>query len=285
MARPWSSRAHPVSRRRGRALVELALCAAVVALLLSPRGEAAAGRPPAHLVPAVVAAYGQVGTLAVVLTRRASHDGPVGMADNGAADRPFPAASMVKLFLAEDLLHRDRVGSIQLSQHDFALLQDMIRRSSDPAASALWGRYGGGRMVIDVARRYGLSGTAPPVIPGQWGQATTTARDLALFLHRLPAVAHRFDAAALEVWMRTATPVAADGFDQWFGVPAAAAPHTAVKQGWMCCVGGNRHVHSVGIVGRHVVVLLSELPRTVDYDVARAALTAAAAALPPALGM
>jgi hypothetical protein len=47
----------------------------------------------------------------------------------------------------------------------------------------------------------------------------------------------------------------------------------------MCCVDGNRHLHSVGVVGRRVVVLLSEVPRAVGYDAGRAALTAAAAAL------
>jgi hypothetical protein len=135
-------------------------------------------------------------------------------------------------------------------------------------------------MVTDVSARYGLTGTAPPDEPGQWGQATTTARDLARFFALLPVVAHPFDAAALQVWMRTATSEAADGFDQRFGLLAAAPAFTAVKQGWMCCVGGNRHLHSVGIIGRRIVVLLSEVPRAVTDDAARAALTAAAGALP-----
>jgi hypothetical protein len=98
-------------------------------------------------------------------------------------------------------------------------------------------------------------------------------------------VAQRFDAAALQAWMRLATGIAADGFDQRFGLLAAAPPFTGVKQGWMCCVGGNRHLHSVGVVDRRVVVLLSEVPRQVGYDEARAALTAAAAALPPPPGL
>ena len=65
-----------------------------------------------------------------------------------------------------------------------------------------------------------------------------------------------------------------------FGVLGTAPPQTAVKQGWMCCVGGNRHLHSVGVVGHRVVVLLSEVPRATDYAAARGALTAAAAAVP-----
>jgi hypothetical protein len=118
-------------------------------------------------------------------------------------------------------------------------------------------------------------------VPGQWGETTTTARDVARFLALLPSVAHPDDAASLLGWMSGATPQAADGFGQQFGVFGTAPAMTPVKQGWMCCVGGNRHLHSVGVVGARVVVLLSEVPRAVGYDEARAALTAAAAALPP----
>jgi hypothetical protein len=49
----------------------------------------------------------------------------------------------------------------------------------------------------------------------------------------------------------------------------------------MCCVGGHRHLHSVGVVDSRVVVLLSEVSRSVGYGEARAALTTAAAAIPP----
>ena len=275
------------SRRRPR----LTLLLLVLVAVLSPRTPASAARPAADLVPPIVAAYGQLGTLAVVLGHQHApgaapaigahgHRTAGSIAHNGAADRTFPAASMVKLYMAADILHRNRIGEIRLDRAGFALLQDMIRRSDDPAASALWVRYGGGHIVSDTAARYGLTGTSPPAVPGQWGQATTTARDLARFLALLPVVAHRFDAAALQVWMRTTTGLAADGFDQRFGLLAAAPPFTAVKQGWMCCVGGQRHLHSVGVVGARVVVLLSEVPPHVGYHEARAALSAAAAALP-----
>jgi hypothetical protein len=281
---------------RRRPPARLALLLLVLALLLAPAAPAAAGRPAADLVPRMVAAYGQLGTLAVVVghQRTPSAAPSIGarghltagsIAHNGLADRPFPTASMVKLYMAADILHRNRLGEIRLDRTGFALLQDMIRRSSDPAASTLWVRYGGGRMVSDVAARYGLTGTAPPAVPSQWGLTTTTARDLARFLALLPVVPHRHDAAALMVWMRTATGLAADGFDQRFGILAAAPPLTGVKQGWMCCVGGQRHLHSVGFMGRRVVVLLSEVPGSVGYDAARGALSAAAAALPPPPGL
>jgi hypothetical protein len=264
--------------------------------MLSPERRAAADGPPAaELVPAIEAAYPPVGTLAVFvapqqipvsgLTIRAAEARTAGLAaatgGNAAADLPLPTASMVKLFIAEDVLHRVRTGRLVPRADDPRLLERMIRSSDDPAASTLWVRYGAGRMVTDVARRYGLTGTTPPASPGQWGSTTTTARDLARFLALLPAVAHPDDAETLLTWMRAATPVAADGFDQRYGLFATATPLTAVKQGWMCCTRGKRHVHSVGVVGERVVVLLSEVSRAVGYDEARAALTAAAAAVPP----
>jgi len=282
---------------RARALIPLTVLGVLLAgILVLPDRRALAGGPPAtQVVPAVEAAYGAGGTVAIAVARQ--HRPVYGLspaaadarsarlsrsaAANGAADRPFPTASMVKLFMAEDILHRARTGRLALRVDDPFLLQEMIRASDDPAASTLWVRYGGGRMVTDVARRYWLSGTAPPAEASQWGEATTTAHDLARFLSLLPTVAHPDDAATLLGWMRTATPLAADGFDQQFGVFGTAPPLTAVKQGWMCCLGGKRHLHSVGVVGSRVVVLLSEVPRAIRYDEARAALTAAAAALPP----
>jgi hypothetical protein len=280
--------------RAAGAVLPLVLLAA---LLSAPAGPARAGGPPAaDLVAAITAGYGMTGTLGVVVARRHSPaDGltiraaearaarvDAAWAGNGAAaERPFPTASMVKLFLAEDVLHRARAGRIALTPADRVDLEQMITRSDDPAASALWVRYGGAGAVTAVAGRYGLTGTAPPAVPGQWGQATTTARDLARFLARLPLMAHPADVATLLTWMASATPVAADGFDQRFGLFGTLPGTPAVKQGWMCCVGGNRHLHSVAVIGNRVVVLLSEVPRAVGYDRTRAALTAAAAAMPP----
>ncbi|MCZ2860965.1 serine hydrolase [Blastococcus sp. VKM Ac-2987] len=293
---------HPVVRHRsGFLAVPLVTALLTIAQLLTlealrPGRAAAGGPPPAAVVADAVQAYGAAGTLAVVVARQQTPitEGSIRAAearadrrasyrsDNGpVADRPFPTASMVKLFMAEDILGRARDGSITLTPDDRQLLQEMIRRSDDPAASALWVRFGGGQMVRDVAARYGLAGTGPPpaAIPGQWGQAVTTAQDLARFLARLPVVAHPADAADLLHWMRTATPEAADGFDQQFGLFGTLPGTPAVKQGWMCCVDGQRHLHSVAVVGSRVVVLLSEVPRSVDYDAARSALTAAGAAV------
>jgi hypothetical protein len=284
-------------RRAGRTGILLAVVLACVLTgsVVEPGRAAADGPPAAAIVPAMTAAYGSTGTLAVVvatqlsrregLTPRAVEARSARLltlaADNGLADRSFPTASMVKLFVAEDVLHRARTGQVTLSADDLATLQVMIARSDDPAASEMWVRFDGERIVRDVAVRYGLRGTAPPAVRGQWGETTTTARDLARFLTLLPVVAHPDDAATVLEWMRGATPNAADGFDQQFGVFGTVQGTPAVKQGWMCCIAGQRHLHSVGVVGNRVIVLLSEVPRSVGYDPARAALSAAAAAIPP----
>ena len=280
-------------------LVPAVLAVVVVEVLLRPLPPAAAGAPPAEVVPAVTEAFSGFalpGTVAVVVARQ--HRPAVGLsvraadaraertaaavAGNGpAATRPFPTASMVKLFMAEDLLHRTRSGRLLLRPDDLDLVRRMITSSDDPAASTLWVRYDGERMVRDVADRYGLDGTAPPQVPGQWGRTTTTAADLARFLSLLPVLAHADDAALLQGWMRATTPRASDGFDQRFGLYGAAEGTAGVKQGWMCCVGGRRHLHSVAVLGRSVVVLLSEVPRAVGYRELQDAFTAAAAQVPP----
>jgi hypothetical protein len=239
-----------------------------------PLGEEADVRVAAVAAAAVAGVPG--GTTAVATARTDAEI--VRLALSPDAERPFPTASLVKLFVAADVLHRARTGGTALPAEDSALLAEMVARSDDAAASQLWVRHGGGQMVSDVAARYGLTGTAPPAVPGQWGQTTTTARDVAVFLARLPAVAHPDDAAALLGWMGATTATAADGFDQRFGV--GSGPGAAVKQGWMCCVDGRRHLHSAGLRDGEVVVLLSELPGGTGWEAARAGLDAVAAALP-----
>lgn len=291
--------AHRSTPRRARwGAPSAVLSVVLLALLLTGVGvprwaAAAADLTPAEIVPAVTAAHGDLGSFAVVIAPQEQRQTDVSIraaearteqvlartAGNELADRPFPTASLVKLFLAADVLHRARTGAVALTPDDRAQLEVMIRSSDDPAASDLWVRFDGAQAVRDVAVRYGLTDSAPPRRWGQWGETTTTAADLARFLARLPVIAHPDDAEALLGWMRTATPIASDGFDQEFGV-FGTLPGAAVKQGWMCCLGGQRHLHSVGVVDGRVVVLLSEVPSSVGWDRARAALDAAAAAVP-----
>lgn len=284
--------------RAGRGAAPAVVFLAVLALLLTgvgaPRWAAAADNPtPAEIVAAITAVSGGPGSVAVVVARQEQRRTGVSIraaeaassrtlartAGNELAERSFPTASLVKLYLAADVLHRARTGAVALTPADRGELEAMIRSSDDAAASDVWVRFDGTQAVRDVAVRYGLAGTAPPRRWGQWGETTTTAADVVRFLARLPVIAHPEDADTLLGWMRAATPVAADGFDQRFGV-LGALPGAAVKQGWMCCLAGQRHLHSVGVVDRRVVVLLSEVPAAVGWERARAVLDAAAAAVP-----
>jgi hypothetical protein len=182
-----SHRPGPRSPRGPAAALVLLL---TVLLLAGQRAEpaAATGSAAAQAVRAAVDAFGDTGTLAVVLapqqrrltglTVRAieAHSARLvaERAHNGQLDRVFPTASLVKLFLAEGVLWRARTGQVTLSPEDLDTLQTMIARSSDAAASAVWDRFEGAALVRDVAARYDLTRTAPPRVAGQWGEATTT---------------------------------------------------------------------------------------------------------------
>src|SRR5687768_566633 len=100
-----------------RGLLPLALLVVLLTqAFVEPRRAQASGVSPAEVVAAVDAAYGAGGTVAVVVAQQLTADPHLSpraadaqaarftarSADNGQiAQRPFPSASMVKLFLAE----------------------------------------------------------------------------------------------------------------------------------------------------------------------------------------
>jgi hypothetical protein len=235
---------------------------------------------------AVAEAFGPAGTVSVALaavppageagSAEAGCGGSVPVARAGTDD-PVATASLVKLYVIAELLHRQRAGRLVLDDDDRAAMAAMARTSDDAAASQLWDRHGGGQLVSDLAARYGLTGTAPPQDPGQWGQTTTTAGDVACFLALLPAVAGPEDSRRVLDWMRMAAPIAADGFDQRFGLFGAEG--AAVKQGWSCCLAGTRLLHSAGVVDGVAVALLASAEPEVGYPEVAQGLTAAATAL------
>ncbi|OBB07498.1 hypothetical protein A5662_09525 [Mycobacteriaceae bacterium 1482268.1] len=87
--------------------------------------------------------------------------------------RGIAIASVVKLFIADDLLLR----SPQLSADDQKMFESMLRNSDDSAAEVFWNRGGGGAVITRVAARYGLGGTRPPG-NGRWFNTISTADDL-----------------------------------------------------------------------------------------------------------
>nr|WP_275586434.1 serine hydrolase [Geodermatophilus normandii] len=163
-------------------------------------------------------------------------------------------------------------------------MERAIVRSDDGAMSVLWDRHDGAALVTAAAAGAGLTATAPPAVAGEWGEATTSAADVATFLAGLATTSGSAPAAPLLGWMQTTTATAADGFDQVFGLLQGAAG-VAAKQGWMCCVDGRRQLHSAGVLpdGR-VVVLLGDFPTSTSWARARSALDAAAVAVLGAVG-
>jgi hypothetical protein len=190
------------------------------------------------------------------------------------ADRPFRSASLVKLLIAIDLLEQgsDAAERAQISR--------MLEMSDDGIASVLWVRDGGSQLVTRMAAELGLTGVAPPEVWGQWGEAVVTARDVVTVYRHVLALPPA-DRALIVDALAQAPEYAADGFDQYFGLPDGLAAQWAVKQGW----GSNdtaRVLHSTGLVGpgfRYVVVLLTEHPLGAGWQTCARSVTAAATAM------
>jgi hypothetical protein len=233
------------------------------------------------LADVATAAAGAGGRVAVVVSD------PMGVPVLVGPDAGTPAytASLVKLLVVAGLLARDASGAGALGPEDLALMEAALVTSDDDAMSALWVRHDGAGLVAEMAARLGLTGSAPPEVPGQWGQATTTAADVAVLLASLDEVLDHADGTTMLGWLRATAATAADGFDQTFGLLSGVAAGVGAKQGWMCCVGDGRQLHSAGILadGR-VVVLLGQFPRSTPWAQASAALDAAAATVVAGIG-
>ncbi|KAB3520922.1 hypothetical protein GC425_06695 [Corynebacterium sp. zg254] len=143
--------------------------------------------------------------------------------DQGIAATPNayearPALSIIKLLLVDYALHRGD-GSPQ----DRALSERAIRASDDAAATALFRKYPGG--IDQIARAHGMSATRTN---GFWGNATTSAVDIARYLDTIK----RMDPnSPVLQWMREAYPVAADGTRQNWGTRALPRVQ-GTKWGW-----------------------------------------------------
>ncbi|GGG07025.1 putative lipoprotein LppW [Rhodococcoides trifolii] len=177
---------------------------------------------------------------------------------------PIETASVVKLFIADDILFRESRGEIVLTQTDLDNLAPMLTSSDDSAAEVLWSSYGDTDIVTRVASRYGLVATTPPA-NGRWWNTETTAADIVRYYASLldgTGGLARDRADRIIGLLESFTPEGTDGYPQSFGIPSALPGETTrgVKQGWMCCVS-NRWIHlSTGFVGdgaRYVVAVMS----------------------------
>jgi len=180
-------------------------------------------------------------------------------ASNGQVT-PIVTASVVKLFIADDLLQQHW----PLSPEDRAALDAMLRSSDDNAGEDFWWRGDGADIVTRVAERYGLRNTFPPP-DGQWWNTITDASDLVRYYDMLldgTGGLSRDKAAIIIGDLAESTPLGIDGYPQRFGIPDGLyREQVAVKQGWMCCIGPDWMHLSTGIVdGRYIMVVESREP-------------------------
>lgn len=194
------------------------------------------------------------------------------------ADRQVASMSVVKLLIALDLLAGDPGTQQGAAQRE---LHQMLASSDDQIANELWAAGGGPAIVTRMVSLLGLTGTQPPRDPGQWGDTLITPQDVVTIYRyiteHLPDPGQDLVLGALA----DSPEIAADGFDQHFGIPDGM-PRTswAIKQGWGTS-GARAVMNSTGLVGpqwRYVVVMLASAPAN-SYARLPAALTAGAAEL------
>lgn len=257
---------------------------APVAPLATPAAppEAPPARPPASFAgldarvqqATADAATSGADITAVVLDRT------TGEIASSGANQSFPIASVVKLFIADDLLLQESEGKTTLSAADRASLDAMLRSSDDSAAQNFWDRSGGNAVIARVKARYGLAGTTAPY-NGHWDVTTSTASDLVRYYDMLlngSGGLPREQANIIVGDLAQSTPTGNDGYPQRFGIPEGLyAEPVAVKQGWFCCWSGPNQLHvSTGVIGadRRYVMAISSLDPTSEAA-ARANITEA----------
>lgn len=186
----------------------------------------------------------------------------------------FPAESVAKLLIAVDALR---------SKSAVPQVQRMLSRSDDTIANDLWDAGGGPAVLSRATALIGLKHTSPPTDPNRWGDTMITASDVVGIYQYLVSTHQQTILDALHA----ATHTAADGYDQFFGIPNAVGDRPWwIKQGWGCCKP-DRVLNTTGLVGadeRFVIVVLSKQPASTDPAAASAAVTNVVKALMPALG-
>ena len=181
-------------------------------------------------------------------------------------------ASVVKLFIADDLLLQVSKGQTELSPSDRKSLDVMLRASDDSAAEVFWNRSGGSAIIDRVVTRYGLGSTRAPG-NGRWFNTISTATDLVRYYDMMLAGTGGLppeQASIILSNLAASTPTAPDGmvpggvYPQRFGIPEGLyAEPVAVKQGWMCCVGSDWMHLSTGVIGpdrRYAMAISSMQP-------------------------
>jgi hypothetical protein len=251
-----------------RSLTAIALLVAAVLVTLAVRGEgtavtASAAQPAriAETAPAVkqcvlntalnqALAYatgrGEQAAIAVYDTETGTYTAV------GNTDELYSSASVVKVFIATDLLLTG-----QMTGDTASVAYKMVTASDDDAADSLYGLVGGDSVITTIANHYGITNLgSAPADTGQWGETTITADGLVHLYAKLKADPEVWP--WLSVAMSNTTQVGTDGTDQFFGIPSAAQDW-AVKQGWMTGLGPGSTYDSTGYVenDRYAIAILT----------------------------
>ncbi|MFE3077396.1 hypothetical protein ACFXG7_15160 [Nocardia tengchongensis] len=108
----------------------------------------------------------------------------------------------------------------------------MLSASDDDIADRLWADNDGNAIVDRTADLIGLTDTQPPNDPTEWGETRTTAHDVVSIYHYITSAVPDPAHEVIMNGLRNARRIAADGTDQYFGIPAGFPnTTTAIKQG------------------------------------------------------
>jgi hypothetical protein len=176
--------------------------------------------------------------------------------------------STIKLAMATNLLERNRSGEIKLDTAARKQIADMLDTSSDSAADALWGKYGGEGFVVWFQQQYGMTGlTFAAGAPHQWGGLKASTDDLLRLMSYVLDRADPADRDYLVAAMRRA------GDIQHWGVWAAGPDRKpGVKNASSVEVDDRaKHwiTHSVGFAGddgQYAIAIMYDLPAGAKID-------------------
>jgi hypothetical protein len=195
------------------------------------------------------------------------------------ADQPQPAASVVKLLIALDLIDRSGVPS----GGEATAVHSMLAASDDRVASRLWQQNGGQDIVRRQVRKLGLTHTTPPADLGKWGSTRMSPTDVVTIYRYITAQLPEEERGFVTGAMENAPRNAVDGFDQHFGIPRGfPGAAWAVKQGWGSSES-RRVLNTTGLVrtaaGTYAIAVMASWSDTIDWPAATTAVTTAVGAL------
>ena len=200
------------------------------------------------------------------------------------ADRQFASMSVVKLLIALDVLTRENGTIPDATRQE---MHQMLADSDDEIANQFWSSGGGPAIVDRVVSLLRLTGTSGPEDPGEWGDTQVTSHDMVTVYRYITSQLPKADQDLILGALADTPRIAADGFDQYFGIPDGMANTSwAVKQGWGTS-GSQAVMNSTGLVGtdrRYVVVVLASAPAN-SYSALPGVVTAGAGTVASLAGL